>query len=188
MNLPFWVEENKPAGTAVGIIETSDQDAGDSLLYSLVEGSGSSGNSYFRFSDSTSFGRLETSGVLILRETQIYSVRVRVRDQSGASAEEAIEIRILDVAEAPTNLTLTLSNELRENLPTSSSIGELELFDGDTPVPLTAELINGEEEDNHLITLTSGGHYNHLILEESLDFESNPTINIRIKEIQQPRV
>ena len=72
------VQENQPAGTTVGTLSTTDPDVGDTFMYSLVSGAGSTNNASFTISGNT----LKTAGIFDYESQSSYSIRVAF-DGSG---------------------------------------------------------------------------------------------------------
>ncbi len=80
------VSRSAPIGTVVGLLSGVDPDAGSTFNYSLVPGSGSTGNSRFTIVGN----ELRVNGPLTGSSTKI---RVRVTDQGGLSYEKTLTIK-----------------------------------------------------------------------------------------------
>ncbi|WP_420387526.1 Ig-like domain-containing protein [Roseivirga sp.] len=90
------LQENNAIGDVIGTISTTDADAGDSFTYSLVAGTGDSGNGSFTIS-----GDQLLAGAAYDFETQAsYSIRVKTDDGFGGTYEEVITITVTNEAEA----------------------------------------------------------------------------------------
>jgi VCBS repeat-containing protein len=89
------VNENAPAGTAVGTVSASDPD-GDTLSYTLVDDAGG------RFALDASTGALTTTAPLNHEAQPSYDLVVRATDPDGLSVERTVTISVADVNEAPT--------------------------------------------------------------------------------------
>jgi hypothetical protein len=89
------VAENQPPGTTVGMLSTTDQDAGATHTYSLVVGTGDEDNAKFQILGST----LQTSQPLDFEVDSSLSVRVRADDNAGGSFERVFTITITDIAD-----------------------------------------------------------------------------------------
>ena len=74
------------AGSVVGTFTSSDPDAGNSFTYSLVSGSGSTGNDSFAISN----GQLVTVPSFDFETQNSYAIRVRTTDQGGLSFEKTL--------------------------------------------------------------------------------------------------
>ena len=94
------VAENQPAGTAVGVLSTTDATPPAApFAYALVSGSGSGDNASFTIAAD---GTLRTAGSFDYETTNSYSIRVRVTDQGGLSYEEAFTISVADLWDVTT--------------------------------------------------------------------------------------
>ncbi len=91
------VEENRPAGTSVGTLSTTDPDAGDSHTYTLVSGAGSGDNASFSISGRT----LRTATVFDYETKNSYGIRVRTTDGGGLHTEKAVTISVTDADDQP---------------------------------------------------------------------------------------
>jgi hypothetical protein len=96
------VAENAGANATVGTLSTTDPDAGNTFTYTLVSGTGSTGNGSFNISGST----LRATASLDFEAQSSYSVRVRTTDQGGLFFEEVFTISVTNVNEAPSATVL----------------------------------------------------------------------------------
>lgn len=89
------IDENNLAGTIIGILSSTDADAGNTFNYSLINGSGSTDNSSFSIN-----GNELRAGIIFDYETKpSYSIRIRTMDQGGLSFEKVFQITINDIFE-----------------------------------------------------------------------------------------
>ncbi|WP_243057035.1 cadherin domain-containing protein [Nocardioides sp. SR21] len=91
------VDENRPAGTAVGTITATDPES-DALTWSLASGAGSADNAKFAIS---SAGELTTAAGLDFEAQDTMHVRVRVSDGT-LTDERELTVTVLDVNDPPT--------------------------------------------------------------------------------------
>ncbi|OAI56882.1 hypothetical protein AYO47_08570 [Planctomyces sp. SCGC AG-212-M04] len=113
------VNENVAAGTVIGVFSTTDPDSGITFTYSLVTGSGDTGNSSFAISGN----QLVTAAGLNFEAQSSYSVRVRTTDQGGLFTEQTFTITVNDVNEAPTAVILgSVTGSVNENTSTVTGI------------------------------------------------------------------
>jgi len=93
------VNENEPAGTAVGVLAAADQDAGQSHAFALVAGAGDTDNGAFQIVGST----LQTNQSFDFEAKSSYTIRVRATDDGvpASSVEESLTITIADVNDPP---------------------------------------------------------------------------------------
>jgi RTX calcium-binding nonapeptide repeat (4 copies)/Putative Ig domain len=129
------VEENKPAGTLVGSLDTVVPGASLTFTYSLVSGPGDTDNGSFTIDGNA----LRTAASFDFETQSSYSIRVRSTDNNGSSAEEVFTINVLDV----TGITQPLSG-----VPLSANIDEGQALtfdavetDPDAAGPLTFSLV-----------------------------------------------
>ena len=94
---PPTVAENQPAGTTVGSLVAVDADPGEAHTFSLVAGTGSTGNASFTISGST----LKTAAVLDFETVPSYSIRVRTTDAAGLSFEKQLTVTVTDNDDPP---------------------------------------------------------------------------------------
>jgi Ca2+-binding RTX toxin-like protein len=98
------LSENQLAGTVVGTLSTVDPDAGDTFIYSLVIGAGSTDNAAFEIVGN----QLKVKQSFDFETKKDYSVRVKTTDAYGFSAEKELKISVSDVVETPVQPTTTL--------------------------------------------------------------------------------
>ena len=117
------IAENQPTGTTVGTFSSTDPDADTTFTYTLVSGSGDSGNSSFQIDGDT----LKTNGSLDFETQSSYSIRVRSTDQGGAYREQVFVIEVTNGNDAPT--AISLSNVVSEVLANASTASAINLGD-----------------------------------------------------------
>ncbi len=120
------VQENRPVGTLVGNLSTTDPDFDDTHTYSLVAGTGSTDNAKFQISGS----QLQTNAILDLKTQETYSIRVRGTDNFGVFFEKVFTITATNENEAPTNITLSPTS-VNEGLPIGTLVGTFTTADVD---------------------------------------------------------
>ena len=86
----YSVRQKSPAGTLVGKLIGTDPDAGNTLTYSLVGGTGSRDNATFTLLN----GKLKTADVFRYAVKSVYKIRVRVTDQGGLWYEKAMVVGV----------------------------------------------------------------------------------------------
>lgn len=82
------VPAQSPIGTAVGVLSTVDPNDGDTFIYTLVSGAGSSDNASFVINGSD----LQTAAAVGAQSS--YSIRVRTTDRGGLSFEKSFVISV----------------------------------------------------------------------------------------------
>ena len=143
------MEENNALNEEVGELSAEDPDAGSTLTYSLVAGSGADDNASFEIS-----GTLLKAKISFDYETKsTYTVRVRVSD-GALHHEEVLVIEIGDANDAPSALELS-HNVIDENVWVGYTIGELSATDIDAGETFTYSLVAGEgDTDNANFTIS----------------------------------
>lgn len=86
----YSVPNQPPINTVVGNLIGTDPDAGNTLTYSLVDGTGSRDNALFKIIGV----KLKTADIFNDAAKTAYKIRVRVTDQNGLSYEKAITIGV----------------------------------------------------------------------------------------------
>ena len=86
------IAENLPINTVVGTFSTTDPDADDTFTYTLVSGSGDSGNGAFNISGN----QLRTSAIFDYEAQDSYSIRIRTTDQGGLFFEKTFTITVVE--------------------------------------------------------------------------------------------
>ncbi|MEQ9300982.1 MAG: cadherin domain-containing protein [Cyclobacteriaceae bacterium] len=166
------VAENSPLGIVVGQLSTEDQDVNDSHSYELIEGDGDTDNASFRIVGN----ELLTDDDFNFELRSSYEVRVKSTDGANASIEAQFDIQIIDVNDKPNDISLS-NNQVAEELPTGSLIGELVIEDEDADDTFNIRLvggIGGEDSDAFLI------EGNQLLTNEVFDAETRTLYAIRV--------
>ena len=114
------VADNQAAGTTVGTFTSTDADPFDTFTYSLVSGTGSSGNAAFSISGNT----LQTAAVLNAGIQNSYSIRVRATDTSGLYTEQVFTISVthMNVAARDPNTGLATAASPNQAVTVDSTV------------------------------------------------------------------
>ncbi len=166
------VAENEPAGTNVGTLSATDQDAGATHTFSLVAGSGDDDNAKFQISGST----LQTAQSLDFEADSSLSVRVRADDGAGGTFEKALTITVTDVNEAPTDIALSNAS-VAENEPVGTAVGTLSATDPDAGDTHTFALVAGPGDTDNASFQIDGST---LETNAVFDFETKNSYSIRV--------
>jgi hypothetical protein len=139
------IAENQSSGSVIGALTTTDVDAGDAFVYTLVAGDGDFDNSVFQIVGHT----LQTEGSFNYEAKSSYSVRVRSTDAGGLFTEKSFTIIVTDVNEAPTGLSLTnTTTALPENTQTASRIKLAEIVIADDALGTNSLTLSGADADS----------------------------------------
>ena len=167
------VAENLPAGTAVGTFTASDPDANNTFTYLLASGAGGNGNRFFQIVGN----ELRTAAPFDREAKSSYSVRVQTVDQSGASAFGVFIIRIDDVNEAPTAITMT-GGTIAENSAPGTVAARFGTTDPDRSDTFTYSLVSGAGDSGNSMFAILG---NQLVAAGDLDFETARQWTVRLR-------
>ena len=173
------VAENQAIGTAVGTFSTTDPDSGNTFVYGLVSGTGSTDNGSFTIEDNT----LKTNAVFNYETKPSYSIRVRTTDQGGLYYEEAFTIMVTDVAEnsAPTDISLSNSS-VAENQAIGTAIGTFNSIDPDSGNTFIYSMVSGTgSTDNGAFTIED----NILKTNAIFNYETKSSYRIRVRTTDQ---
>ena len=171
------IAENRPTGTTVGTLSTTDPDAGNTFTYSLVSGTDSTGNGSFTVSGST----LKTAASFNHEAKSSYSIRVRTTDQGGLWYEKAFTISVTNVNETPTDIVLSNAS-VAENQPSGTVVGALSTTDPDAANTFTYSLVSGAGSTDNASFSISG---NQLLTAASFDYEAKNSYSIRVRSTDQ---
>jgi PKD repeat protein len=171
------VPENQPAGTLVGNFSSSDPDNGDTFTYSLVSGSGDTGNSSFNVSGS----QLLTSQAFDFETQSSYSIRVRTTDQGGLWFEQPFTITIVDVNESPVGISLS-NNTIEERQPAGTLVGSFSTSDPDRGDTFIYSLVSGTGDTGNIYFIIED---NQLLAVESFDLDIQSSYSIRVRTSDQ---
>ncbi len=163
--------ENKPLGSVIANLTTTDEDVANTFTYSFVNTPGNNN------SDFTIIGSQLRTNILFDYETrQNYVVFVQTNDGSGGLFTKQLLLTVTDSNDAPTAINLT-NNSITENLPANTFVAKLSATDPDGSGTYTYTFVNGTG---------SSGNANFVISNDSLytassfDFETTASYSIRI--------
>ncbi len=167
------INENTVAGTAIGSFSTTDIDQGDAFSYSLVSGSGATGNASFLMSGN----QLITKTVFNYELQTSYSIRVRTTDRGGLTFDKIMLITVNNVNEYPTNILIS-KTFVAENVSQGTLVASLSTVDADDSDAFTYTLVSGlGSSDNATFSITD----DQLQTADDLNFESKNTYSIRLR-------
>ncbi|HEY9662498.1 MAG TPA: hypothetical protein V6C65_28920, partial [Allocoleopsis sp.] len=106
------IVENTAPDVLIGALSSVDPDAQNTFTYSLVAGTGDTDNGVFAIANNN----LSLKSTPNFETKPNYKIRVRTTDQDGAFLDKVLTIRVTDVNEAPTNLSLS-NLSINENVP-----------------------------------------------------------------------
>jgi mRNA-degrading endonuclease HigB of HigAB toxin-antitoxin module len=171
------IVENAGVNAVVGQIATSDPDAGDTFIYTLVAGTGDTDNAAFNIDGN----QLRASASLDFETKSSYSVRLRSTDAGGLFAEKSFKISVTNANDAPTNIALS-STTIAENVGVNGVVGTLTATDQDKSSKFTFTLVPGAgDTDNGAFNISN----NVLRASQSLNFETKSSYSVRVRVTDQ---
>ena len=167
---PSSVAENQPSDTIVGALSADDIDD-ETFTYALVAGTGDTNNASFQISGSN----LLTAASFNYEVKSSYSIRVRVTDSASNTFEQALQVTITNVNEAPTAIALSATT-VAESATVGTIVGTLSTTDPDT-------------NDTHTYTITASAAAqaaftivgNELRVAAALDYETTPSYSLTVR-------
>ncbi|WP_341884221.1 cadherin domain-containing protein, partial [Synechococcus sp. UW140] len=175
--------ENSPAGTLIGTLSATDPDAGSSFSYALVAGNGTNDADNALVEIVGSQVRVKSGALIDFETNPLLNLNIQVTDNGtpGLTFTKAVTAAVLNVNEAPTDLTFT-SSGINENSPAGTVIGTLSATDPDSGSSFTYALVAGNgtnDADNALVEIVG----NQVIVKSGavIDFETNPLLNLNIQ-------
>jgi PAS domain S-box-containing protein len=165
-NTTLQVYENEPVSTNVGTVSATDEDLYETLIYTIV---GGSGQSVFEVNSSTG---VVTSKAVFDYETQdSYTIDVEV-DDGEFKVVKTFNVAIMNVNEPPV-LTDT-ETDIDENVPLGTVVTTVTGVDVDTPV-LTYDII--PDDDGEKFKISSSGA---ISVEDELDYETKDVYRVKV--------
>ena len=165
------VAENQPAGTLVGTISATDEDAGDSFTYAFA--AGGTDNSEFAIVGD----ELCTASGFNFETNSSYSIRVRATDAGGLFYEKDFTIAVTDVFEAPTDITLS-NARIEEERPAGLEIGTLGTLDVDWGDAFSYRLVAGDGDASNALFHLDG---DRLLTSQTFNRQTNNSYTIRVR-------
>lgn len=167
------VAENVPIGTLVGLISTVDADLGEAHTYTLVTGAGDTDNNLFTIVGN----QLRVVSALNYEAQNSCSIRLQTDDGNGGTFQKVFTISVIDVNEAPTNISILFMG-ITEEMPIGSVVGTLSASDQDPADTHTYSLVAGSgDTDNGSFTVVG----NELRSAVVFDFEVQSSFRVRLQ-------
>ena len=167
------VNENRPAGTFVAELITTDQDANNTFTYSLVNGVGDADNGNFSVRNDSVF----TSVILDLNTQATHTIRVQTNDGNSGTFAKAFTIFVKDVNNVPTDMVLS-NNIIPENTIIGSEVGSFTTTDADAGDGHTYSLVGGVGDTNNMSFSISA---DKLLTNATFDVNIRSTYSVRIQ-------
>jgi hypothetical protein len=131
------VNEGSPTGTVIGTLSTCDPDTGENFVYTLLDSAGG------RFKIVGDELLVDNAERVNYEANPLPTIRVRTTDRGGAglSFDKEFVIPVLDVNDAPQDLTLS-GTVVAENAPSGTVVGTVSAFDPDVGDSVTYQLVD----------------------------------------------
>jgi hypothetical protein len=168
------LSENAAIGSVAGTLTATDIDGDDSVAYTLVAGAGDADNALFAISGD----QIQTASSLDFETKSTYSVRVRATDGDGLTYERVVTIRITNVNETPTGISLS-NDTILTGRKAGSMIGKLTGIDPDGRSKLTFELVDGAL-DNAQFQLKGNVLKSNAVFDAEI--QSSYTVRVRVTD------
>jgi hypothetical protein len=169
--------ENSLPLSVIGLFSTEDPDNNNTFTYELVSGTGSADNAAFDIVSNELWLNTEAN----FETKNSYSIRVRSTDQGGLYFEKVFTITVLDVNDAPINITLS-ANSIVENSPADTEIGTFTSTDEDASNTFTYALAAGTGDTDNASFAIVG---DKLQIKVIPDYETKGSYSIRVRSTDQ---
>ncbi len=163
--------DDAAAGSVVGTLSSTDEDASDTFVYSLVSGTGDTDNASFAIVGD----QLQAATTIDFTTQTSYSVRVRTTDASGGTFEQTFTI--VQSNAAPTAISLSDST-IAENGADGNIVGSFSTTDPTSGDTFTYTLVSGDGDDDNASFVISG---DELQTVAALDAETQGSLTIRVR-------
>ena len=171
------IEENAAVGTLVGILSTEDQDTEDAHTYTIVSGTGDSGNTSFSIEDN----KLVTNEIFDFESINEYSIVIQSTDKDGESFKKQFVISIINKNEAPVlnDITFRINEESSKDV----LVGIMEAEDQNASAILTYSIVYENNEDELLEPFYINEQTGELLVNNPklLDYETTQVFFIKVK-------
>ena len=167
------IPENAGVNAIVGTLSTTDPDAGDTFIYTLVAGTGDTDNTAFNIDGST----LGATNSFDFETQSSYSLRIRSTDAAGLFFEKIVAVNVSNVNEDPTDIALS-SNTIVENSGANAIVGTLSTTDIDAGDTFTYTLVTGTGDTDNTAFNIDGSS---LRATDSFDFEAKSNYSVRVR-------
>ena len=144
----FSIAENTAAGTTVGTVVATDEDAGDNLIFSIT-----SGNLSDAFAINENTGVITVAGTIDHETTPTYTLTVQVSD-SDLSANATVTVNVTNVNDNDPMITSPATASVVEN---TTAVLTVTATDADAGTTLTYSISGGTDRALFSINRTSGG-------------------------------
>jgi len=166
------ITENLPVSSIVGILETTDPDATEEFVYTLLPDFDAA--DFYIEND-----LLKSNQVFDYESKSVYTVKIQVEDKGGIALQRNFAIVVKDTNDVPSDIILS-NSIVAENKPTGTVIGTFNTIDNDGEEAFTYSLVDGvNANDNNLFQISE----NKLLTASTFNFEEKTSYQIRIRTL-----
>ena len=173
----YAFNENIIAGSAIATLTGTDPDVGNTFVYSLVAGTGSTDNAAF----SIAGDQIKIKASPNFEVKPSYSIRVRTTDQGGLFFDKSITLAVNNVNEAPIAI-IASAIKFDENIAAGSPVASLSTADHDAGNTFTYALVAGAGSSDNASFTISG---DQIKINASPNFEAKSSYSIRVRTTDQ---
>lgn len=172
------INENSVVGSVVGELITTDQDESSAEFeYELIAGATANNNDLFEIVGD----QLKSKAPFNFETKSSYVVNVRTTDEVGLTFDKSITIKVNNVNENPTDLTVS-ATAFNENVAIGTTVSTLGVLDPDTTGTYTYSLVSGVGDNDNQAFLIAG---NALKVNVATNFEIQKTYALRLRVTDQ---
>jgi len=172
------IDEGVAVGSIVGSLVSTDQDGSSTdFTYEFVAGTKANNNDLFEIAGD----QLKAKATFNFEAKSSYLVNVRTTDESGLTFTKSITIKVNNVNENPTDLTVS-ATAFNENVAIGTTVSTLGVLDPDTTGTYTYSLVSGVGDKDNQAFLIAG---NALKVNVATNFEIQKTYAVRLRVTDQ---
>jgi VCBS repeat-containing protein len=172
----FTVAENSSIGTAVGTVVSTDPDAGQAHIYSILSGNE---NGTFNISATSGIITIANSTALNFEENPSFSLVVKVQDNGAGnlSSQAIITVSLSDVNENPSVDNQTFN--VYEFVQNGTEVGTVQAIDPDAGQLLTYTITGGNT--NNAFSINSATGLITTANSAAISYLINPVFNLMVR-------
>ena len=168
-----FINENIPVGSTIATLSTTEPSQKGTKEFSLLSELEAGDNKFF----SIEGNQLKSLAPIDFENKSSYNIRLKASDSLGKDIISDVLIRIADINEAPTDIKLS-NLSIKENSSTNSMLAYLNADDPEKSKSMKFILVSGVGDNhNSLFSIND----NKLLITNSVDYEKEPELLIRIK-------
>jgi hypothetical protein len=172
------IVETVALNTKIGTFTSTDGNANDTHIYSLVTGTGSNDNASFKIEG----GDLKSNALFDFVTKSLYSIRVLTDDQNGGAFEKIFEINITaEPNQDPADIALSNSS-IVETVALNTKIGTFASTDGNAKDTHTYSLVTGTGSSDNASFKIAGDELQNAI---RFDVAVKSSYSIRVRTDDQ---